>query len=412
MRKITLLAVAVFLVLPCTAALAYSGAIFTTDVSCGSTNLNLYNDKDEVYLNGGPAHPGAAGLPDGSYFVEVTEPDGTLLGRSATAVVHVTDGLFDQCYHLLEICLTTSSSYTVAGYDTSSNPGGEYKVLVSPDINFTGGTTKEDNFKVQSTPGSESAQIGADKFYDANANGAWDAGEVEIPGWKVCIQELPAGTPDCNHATPLTVSVTPGSYLMVEGTPVGSSWIHTTPISVTLTVADGESKEADFGNVCLGSGGGLTLGFWSNKNGGALFNTADLALMLGLNLRAGSGANFDPNNYAGFRTWILSATATNMAYMLSAQLAAMELNVAHGKVSGGALVYAPCLIGTDTPGANALGFISVTDLMAAANTSLGFNGFTPSGDPNRTYQECLKTTLDSANNNLNFVQGSPCPFSF
>jgi len=415
MRKAVFLAIFVFCILPCTVALAYSGAILTTNADCNGVNLNLYNTKDDVYLDGGPAHPGAAGLPDGSYCVKVVEPNGTLLGMSAAGAVHVTDGIFDQCYQLMAICVTASSLGTdtpVAGFDTTSNPGGEYKVIVSPDCNFANGTTKEDNFKVRSEPSQESAGIGADKFYDANANGVWDEGEVEIPGWKICIQELPAGTPDCNHVTPIYISVTPGSYLLTEGTPVEGNWIHTTPVSKTLTVGDGEEKEADFGNVCLGPGGGLTLGFWSNKNGGVLFNTSDLALMVNLNLRNADGTAFDPSKYNAFRTWILSATATNMAYMLSAQLAAMELNVAHGKVSGTALVYAPCLIGTETAGANALGFISVNDLMSAANTSLGFYSYTPSGDPNRAYQECLKTTLDSANNNLNFVQGSPCPFSF
>ncbi len=43
----------------------------------------------------------------------------------------------------------------------------------------------------------------------------------------------------------------------------------------------------------------------------------------------------------GFQSWLLAANASNMANMLSAQLAAMELNVYNGKVNGGALIYAP-----------------------------------------------------------------------
>jgi hypothetical protein len=35
--------------------------------------------------------------------------------------------------------------------------------------------------------------------------------------------------------------------------------------------------------------------------------------------------------------------------------------------------------------------------------SLGLDGYTPDGDANRACQEVLKTTLDKANNNLNFV---------
>src|SRR5262245_21109649 len=66
-----------------------TGAIFTTDGACAGTNVNIFNNKNAVYLDGGPAHPNAAGLPDGAYYVQVTEPNGTLLGTSVpnTAVV-------------------------------------------------------------------------------------------------------------------------------------------------------------------------------------------------------------------------------------------------------------------------------------------------------------------------------------
>jgi hypothetical protein len=159
---------------------------------------------------------------------------------------------------------------------------------------------------------------------------------------------------------------------------------------------------ADFGNVCLGGGNGRTLGFWSNKNGQALINGTDLAMLVGLNLRSASGANFDPASYASFRTWILNATATNMAYMLSAQLAAMELNVFNGLVDGNALIYAP-----GTTSANGAGFATVNAVMAEANTELGLHGLTLDGSPFRAYQEALKNALDKANNNLNFVQSDP-----
>ena len=104
-----------------------------------------------------------------------------------------------------------------------------------------------------------------------------------------------------------------------------------------------------------------------------------------------------------------------MAYMLSAQLAAMKMNVETGLVSGGALVYAPQLLAhAPVAGLSDLGFISINDLMSAANSELGVNGNTTSGTPGavaRAYQEALKDALDDANNNLTFVQGQPCPFT-
>jgi hypothetical protein len=161
-----------------------------------------------------------------------------------------------------------------------------------------------------------------------------------------------------------------------------------------------------FGNICLGAGGGHTLGFWSNKNGQALIKSGvgDLAMLSALNLRDGKGNNFDPLTITQFRSWLLSATATNMAYMLSAQLAAMELNVAHGIVNGDALIFAP---GTGSP----TGFATVADIMNAANASLGTYPLTIAASAERTAQEALKNALDNGNNNLNFVQGSPatCP---
>src|SRR5437773_12326585 len=65
-----------------------SGAIFTTVSPCdAAVNQNIYAAKTDVYINGGPARPGAAGLPPGSYYVRVTEPSandpvGGVLGTS------------------------------------------------------------------------------------------------------------------------------------------------------------------------------------------------------------------------------------------------------------------------------------------------------------------------------------------
>jgi hypothetical protein len=96
-----------------------------------------------------------------------------------------------------------------------------------------------------------------------------------------------------------------------------------------------------------------------------------------------------------------------MAYMLSAQLAAMQLNVEAGFVSTGALIYAP-----GTTSANALGYATVGAIIAEANTTLCANGSVLADNPERAHQEALKNALDNANNNLTFVQGTPCPFTF
>ena len=94
-------------------------------------------------------------------------------------------------------------------------------------------------------------------------------------------------------------------------------------------------------NVCLGPGGGLTLGFWSNKNGQALITSSDLQhLRDDFCLRNADGSEFNPTTAAQVKSFLLGATATNMANMLSAQLTAMYLNTAHGFVNGGAFLFA------------------------------------------------------------------------
>jgi hypothetical protein len=385
-----------------------TGAIFTTDVSCNGTNVNIFTTKEDVFLDGGPAHEGAAGLPDGDYYVQVTEPGGTVLGTSVGSgnptPAHVTGGEFDVCYQLSAILIKASDG--TAGYDTTTNGGGEYKVWVSKDSAFAGGETKTDNFKVNPAVVTDS-KLNVIKFYDANANSLNDDGQL-INGWKIRIQD---GI-DIIRFTPVAVTVDPDDYIVTEGDPAETNWVHTTTNPVNVTLAAGDEKTVEFGNLCLGPGGGHTLGFWSNKNGQATMNDGgtvapELALLNGKCLSNGSGNQGDFADYNSFRNWILSASATNMSYMLSAQLAAMDLNVEAGFVSSSALIYAP---GTNS--ANALGFATVGAVVAEAETELCAHQTAFAGAAWRSYQEALKNALDKANNNLTFVQGTPCPFTF
>lgn len=81
-------AVAALFALPGAAsAQAPSGAIFTTLADGSEVNTNLFAAKTDVYLDGGPG-PGApqtaAGLDDGRYVFQVTDPSGkTLLSQDA-----------------------------------------------------------------------------------------------------------------------------------------------------------------------------------------------------------------------------------------------------------------------------------------------------------------------------------------
>ena len=411
------------------------GAIFTTDSTCTEVNQNIFDNKEDVYVDGGPAHPGAAGLPDGSYCVQVTDPSGaTVLGKSDPGAVTVVDGEFVQCYQLTSILKTGSSGFTVPGYDDTPNPGGEYKVWVSTDCDFINNSTKTDNFQVNNTNPTPTptpsatptatpsptpcpkGEVCVTTFYDANVNGIQDNGEQEITGWEFRVfghnnLHLWKQTPRCAY-------VRAGDYAVIERHPNELNWIHNTATEVEFDVDTGYTENVTFGNVCVGAGGGFTLAYWSNRNGQQLETRNDFAALTALNLVTGQGTAQD---FTGTLTqsktllnqFLLGANTTNMANMLSAELATMKLNVLHGFVNGSALVYAPGLstCGTVT-GLNSLGFISINDLMTATNQSLLDHPLTQAGSPDRACQETLKNALNDANNNKSFVQSSPCPFSF
>jgi PKD domain len=238
------------------------------------------------------------------------------------------------------------------------------------------------------------------KFYDANANGQLEPTESKITGWKVHVGST-------TYSTSLSMRVTPGTYQVTEASPAQANWRRTTAGSAQVATTAGDRTTVRFGGVCVGAGGGTGTGFWGNKQGQAVFGADDLASMVSLNLRSGEGSPFNPASYANFSGWLQQASGTNMAYELSAQVAAMKLSVLNGKVSGTVLVAAQ-----GVASANAAGFATVNALMDEANAELGLHGLTKGGSPFRTYQTALSDALSGANANKTFVQTAPCAFSF
>lgn len=422
-------------------AAQFFGAIYTSMADGATVNGNVYENKEDVYLNGGPQNMNANGLPNGDYYFQVTDPSGATLLSTDAAVcrgVTVSGGVVMGAaqFSIDAACAHANGNQNVNNgsvpvqlipYNDTPNAGGEYKVwlitygaaTVGEDgitLLFTNDNSKTDNFKIRNDSQTPPVVLFGEKFYDTNTNGLHDQDEPVIAGWR--IEKQPPSEADVtftgtNGQYSFIVDPNSGLYTISEVPPppgwypaTGAKWLNTTARSGEALVESSDVHGPDFGNVCLGPGGGMTLGFWSNNNGRALFGGDDLALMVSLNLRNGAGAHFNPASYSQFRSWILSATATNMAYMLSAQMAAMQLNVYNGKVNGSALIYAP---GTNS--ANGAGFATVNALLTEANTELGLHGLTVAAGATRTYQEALKNAFDKANNNKNFVQSGPCAFT-
>jgi hypothetical protein len=113
-----------------------SGAIFTTTPSGAIVNENVhYQDKKEVYLDGGPpphAPPTAAGLPNGRYVFQVTDPSGNYLLSEDPAkcrIMRVQDGVIVELVAPSSLGMGLTDSYDPQG------PKGPYPCHIqdSPD---------------------------------------------------------------------------------------------------------------------------------------------------------------------------------------------------------------------------------------------------------------------------------------
>src|SRR2546425_3963715 len=146
-RLLFSLAVVVFLAAAFSSlhASAPSGAIFTTLVDGSEVNYNIYQAKEDVYLDGGPG-PGApqtaAGLDDGTYVFQVTDPPGkTLLStdparcRQFTVANGVITGVVAQpngCQHATGTDIDhNATTVQLVPFKDTGNPGGVYKVWVT-----------------------------------------------------------------------------------------------------------------------------------------------------------------------------------------------------------------------------------------------------------------------------------------
>ncbi|HXA65178.1 MAG TPA: hypothetical protein VNV82_08505 [Bryobacteraceae bacterium] len=164
-----------------------TGAIFTTNSTGTVVNGNQYDSPCSVYLNGGPgshAPATAAGLPDGDYYFQVTDPSGQQLVSTdpvanrhfmvsgGVIVAYVSDGL-DPVHltspdqnHPGAVTIRLANLSCPADFLATSNNGGAYKVWATPVASFVDNgcgsgcfhgfipsASKTDNFKVNTASG-------------------------------------------------------------------------------------------------------------------------------------------------------------------------------------------------------------------------------------------------------------------
>jgi len=282
---------------PVSAAPPLPGAIFTTDITGAVVNQNRYSTKcgpTGVYLNGGPgpnAPATAAGLPDGNYYFQVTDPSGkTLLSTDIVAnrIVTVSGGLFVSSTHPTFPDTGGSGGVTVelCPFLDTPNPGGVYKAWVTPVGDFVGDPTKVDsscgngcfhgfipaaskvdNFKVSSQAAGV-ACLGVFKFIDNNGNGSRDGNDPLVLGWGFRVID-PLGaeiggtlfTESEKNCEPGLFNLLPGRYTVIEDATNGSGnfvvtanlvdGVKQNPVDTQITVKFSASDlrhDATFGN--------------------------------------------------------------------------------------------------------------------------------------------------------------------
>jgi hypothetical protein len=293
--------------------------------------------------------------------------------------------------------------------------------------------------------------IGGTKFLDANADGV-NEGEVPIQGveidltfggntYTIATNEFGQWSRTFTFTPDPTTCVYPDAIQFAVGeAALPGQWLQTGPLEGASTGAEtgatagptmdwsgivpadnGSDLGMYFGNVCYGvAGGGLTKGFWHNKNGNKLITSGScFQYLTGKNLVKANGDPADPlftvGTIGSFDAWLTNdSSAKNMANMLSTQLAAMILNVkCGGNVADTALIFSD----PNSPGnlfqygiGQSNGVVSINDLIAAGVAALAGHSYTPDGSPFRAKQGAIKDALDAANNNLNFLgNASNCP---
>lgn len=250
-------------------ALAVSGAGFTTVNQAADpgnhckngnpgVNCNIYNGKEYVWLNGGPAANGLG--PDGEYFFAVLEPGGqpnpndagpipALGGKNLSddydaytnRTFTVTDGEVSAYGGTHDFDSGTPGAPQLDGqppfirlapYADTTNPGGVYIMAIcslADGYPVDPRDCKYDAFKVQKGKVEVQAHLSGKKYEDHDMNGQFD-GENGLAGWEIQIT--------CDGTT---VSV----FTDADG-----DWSYSTPLqsptSGTLTCTVSEVQQPDY----------------------------------------------------------------------------------------------------------------------------------------------------------------------
>lgn len=209
-----------------TVAFAAGSAGFTTfDATQGGcldspngVDCNNYRSKEDVYMNGGGS--GGGGLPDGDYYWAVLVPgyqnggfvDGAMgnlsdttaggtkfdagSGDDASNRTFTLSGGLISAYggtHAMGVAPNGQDIIQLMPYDDTANNGGVYILAVCEVGATSPSQCKYDAFRVKKRAPIKGIIEGL-KYFDANMNGQWDAGEPGLANWPIDYSNGVAGT--------------------------------------------------------------------------------------------------------------------------------------------------------------------------------------------------------------------------
>jgi len=245
------------------AASAASPAAFTTDSTGSAVNKNHYDNKCDVYLNGGPT---GASLADGSYTFVVLAPGGQADPNGPNKLS--SDSNAQRTFSSSGGAISYSGSHatstdaatgrTLIGlcdYDDTPNPGGVYILAICSTSNMTPSGCKYDAFKV----GSNLPGVGNDLTATKTAAGAfvrtfsWDL----VKGVDKTSVNTNSNTATFNYTVTVTKSAGVDSGFVVSGQ---VQVFNTNDRDVTgVSVSDAIGS-----TTCTVSGGATTIAFGSS----------------------------------------------------------------------------------------------------------------------------------------------------
>jgi hypothetical protein len=177
-RKLTVTSLTLFFVTTLfiysdTASAGLSGAIYSTTKDGTAVNKNIFGSIRDVYVSGGPQNLNASGLPNGTFYFQVTDPSGKTLLSTDNAdcrQLNVTGGRVSGAAPAAGLCAHVNGTFNpangtlpvqLAPFSSSPNKGNEYKVWIVPVgsatisgsdpkvLNFTKSNSATDDFKAQ-----------------------------------------------------------------------------------------------------------------------------------------------------------------------------------------------------------------------------------------------------------------------